>query len=408
MRLYRPVRSRLLLRPPRFFILLPIFTMIECIRTFRLYHELEESFGFSQWHYSARNALLIEVVDDSGAVGWGECYGPSEVTQSGIDSFYAPLLLGRDPLKNEASWQHMWRASLDFARKGIMMGAMSGLDMAMLDLKGKLLGVSASELMGGRMRDEVQCYATGMYFRKLPEDELLEVILDEAQTYVDQGFRAMKIKVGKNLEFDKRQIRAMRRKFPEIKLMADSNHAYDLCEAIEVGRVLEECDYKWFEEPLSPQHASMYRQLADKIDVPIATGECEQTRWGFESLLSAGGVHIAQPDLAYCGGPTEALKIRAIASSHGVNTVAHAWGTMLNLSSATHFLATNYFEPGRAESAEPMLEVDRTPNPMRDEMYDLGIEIVNGVAKVPTIPGLGVEPNRKALSNFCVNQTEKK
>ncbi|CAA6679627.1 MULTISPECIES: mandelate racemase/muconate lactonizing enzyme family protein [unclassified Lentimonas] len=381
--------------------------MIKSIRTYRLQHKLEESFGFSQWHYDCRHGLLVEVIDDSGAVGWGECYGPAEVTQSAINSFYAPLLIGWNPLQNEAAWQHCWRASLDFARKGIMMGAMSGIDMAMLDLKGKLLGVSASELMGGRLRDEVACYATGMYFKKVPEPELLAGILEEAKGYIAQGFKALKIKVGKNIEFDKLLVREMRKAFPDTRLMADSNHAYDLPEAIEVGRVLDECNYAWFEEPLSPQHRGLFRQLSDKLDVPIATGECEQTRWGFQDLLSAGGVQIAQPDLAYCGGPTEALKIRAIASSHGVNLVAHAWGTMLNLATATHFLATNYYEPGRAESAEPLLEVDRTPNPMRDEMYAVALEIKDGVATVPTAPGLGVEPDREALKQYCVQQTEK-
>lgn len=382
--------------------------MIKSIRTYRLQHKLEESFGFSQWHYDVRNALLVEIVDDSGAVGWGECYGPAEVTQCGINSFYAPLLIGWDPLRNEAAWQHCWRASLDFARKGVMMGGMSGLDMALLDLKGKLLGASVSELMGGRMRESVKCYATGMYFRKLPEPELLDVILEEAAGYVGQGYEAMKIKVGKNMAFDELQVRKMRETFPDIRLMADSNHAYDLPEAIKMGRVLDECSYGWFEEPLSPQHRGLFRQLADKLDIPIATGECEQTRWGFQDLLSEGGVSIAQPDLAYCGGPTEALKIRAIAASHGINTVPHAWGTMLNLATATHFLASNYVEPGRAEIAPPLLEVDRTPNPMRDEMYATALKIENGVVEVPTAPGLGVEPDRSALESFCVQKTETK
>ncbi len=381
--------------------------MIECIRTYRLQHKLEESFGFSQWHYDTRNALLVEIVDDSGAVGWGECYGPAEVTQSGISSFYAPLLIGWDPLKNEAAWQHCWRASLDFARKGIMMGAMSGLDMALLDLKGKLLNVSVSELMGGRVRDQVQCYATGMYFRKQPELALLETILTEAADYVNQGFGALKIKVGKNIAFDKQLIVAMRKTFPDSRLMADSNHAYDLPEAIEIGRVLDEQDYGWFEEPLSPEFKGKFRQLADKVNVPIATGECEQTRWGFQDLLESGGVHIAQPDLAYCGGPTEAVKIRTIASSHGINTVPHCWGTQLNLACATHFLATTTVEPGRAEITEPLLEKDLTPNPMRDEMYAIGVEIEGGAVKVPTAPGLGVEPDRGALESFCVQTTEK-
>ncbi|MCK5174434.1 MAG: mandelate racemase/muconate lactonizing enzyme family protein, partial [Planctomycetes bacterium] len=366
--------------------------MIECIRTYRLKHKLEESFGFSQWHYDTRQALLIEVVDDSGAIGWGECYGPAEVTQSAISSFYAPLLIRWNPLQNEAAWQHCWRASLDFARKGIMMGAMSGLDMAILDLKGKLLDVSASELMGGRMRETVRCYATGMYFRQVPESELLGLILEEAAGYVEQGYRALKIKVGKNIAFDKNLAAEMRGAFPDTRLMADSNHAYDLPEAIEVGRILDEHQYSWFEEPLSPSHAKLFARLAEKLDVPIAAGECEQTRWGFMDLLGHGGVQIAQPDLAYCGGPTEAIKIRSIASSFGINVVPHVWGTMLNMASATHFLASTYVEPGRAEVAEPLLEVDRTSNPMRDEMYSVSLNIADGQVEVPTSPGLGVEP----------------
>ncbi|OUX38389.1 MAG: galactonate dehydratase [Kiritimatiellaceae bacterium TMED266] len=382
--------------------------MIEAIRTYRLEHKLEESFGFSQWHYETRSNLLVEVVDDSGAVGWGECYGPATITQCAIDTFYAPLLLGGDPLKNEALWQHCWRASLDFAMKGPMMGAISGLDMALLDLKGKLLGVSVSELMGGRLRDEVACYATGMYFRQQPEEALIKTIVEEGAGYVAQGFGALKIKVGKNITFDKRLIIAMRESFPGVRLMADSNHAYDLPEAVEIGSLLSELDYKWFEEPLSPILAEQYRQLADTVAVPLAAGECEQTRFGFQALLSKGGIQIAQPDLAYCGGPTEALKIRSIASSMGVNTIAHCWGTQLNLACALHFLATTYEEPGRAEPMGPLLERDLTSNPMRDEMFAQSVEVVQGVARVPMVPGLGVEPDREALHQYCVQKTEKK
>ena len=147
---------------------------IAAIRTHLLEHTLSEPFGFSQWTYGKRNALLVEIVDDSGAIGWGECYGPGAVTQGAIHDFYAPLLIRWNPLRNEAAWHHCWQASLDFARKGIMMGAVSGLDMALLDLKGKLLDVSMSELIGGRVRDSLGCYATGMYFKDLGEDALLE------------------------------------------------------------------------------------------------------------------------------------------------------------------------------------------------------------------------------------------
>ena len=381
---------------------------IESIRTYLLEHKLDQPFGFSQWYYAKRNALLVEITTDSGASGWGECYGPAAVTQSAIATFYAPLLIGWDAMGNEAAWQHCWRASLDFARKGIMMGAMSGLDMAMMDLKGKLLCTSVSELMGGRLRDSVDCYATGMYYKDVPEDTLLADILEEAAGYVESGYRALKIKVGKNLAFDKRLIRKLRQQHPDIRLMADANHAFDLPEAVEIGRELDASNYSWFEEPLSPQHPERFRQLADKIDTPIATGECEQTRWGFDALISAGGVDILQPDLAYCGGPTEALKIRAIASAKGVGVIPHAWGTMLNLATALHFLATTYMEPGRLEAATPVLETDRTPNPMRDDMYAVSLDFGSGRVAVPTAPGLGVEPDREALSRYCIHKTETK
>ena len=310
-------------------------------------------------------------------------------------------------MQNEAAWQYCWRASLDFARKGIMIGAMSGLDMAMMDLKGKLLNVSASELMGGRLRDKLPCYATGMYFRKIPETQLLELILKEAADYVGQGYQALKIKIGKNIAFDKQLAVEIRRAFRSIRLMADANHAYDLPEAIGVGRVLDENEYEWFEEPLSPEFPLLYRQLHNKLDLPLATGESEQTRWGFQTLLTAGGVQIAQPDMGYCGGPSEAIKIRSIASALGVNVIPHVWGTMLNLACATHFLASTYIEPGRTEAVEALLEIDQTANPMKDEMYAVSLDVEDGMVKVPTTPGLGVEPDRSAMKAFCVQKTEK-
>lgn len=287
-----------------------------------------------------------------------------------------------------------------------MMGAMSGIDMALWDLKGKSLGLSVSELMGGRYRDTVPCYATGMYFRDIPEDALIDSLVAEAVEYSGQGFEAMKIKVGKNVAFDIDLIAAMREALPETTLMADSNHAYDLPEAIHVGHILDEYGFAWFEEPLSPEYESQFRQLHDKVDVPIATGECEQTRYGFQRLLSPGGVQIAQPDLAYCGGISEALKIRTVASAMGVNVIPHCWGTMLNLAAATHFLASGYREPGRGEDGGAILELDRTPNPLRDELFETPVEIDQATVQVPTAPGLGVVVDRSALQSFQVNETE--
>jgi D-galactarolactone cycloisomerase len=379
---------------------------IEGIRTYRLEHQLDEPFGFSQWSYSTRRALLVEVLAEGGASGWGECYGPAEVTQKAITSFYAPLLRGREALATDAIWHALWQASCDYARRGVMMGAISGIDMALWDLKGKVLGLPCAELMGGRLREQVPCYATGMYFKEMPEEQLIDRLCAEAVGYRGQGFGAMKIKVGKNVPFDLRLIAAMRRTLPQVTLMADANHAYDLPEAIRVGRALDEHGYAWFEEPLSPELPGVYRQLHEKLDIALAAGECEQTRWGFQSLLAAGGVQVAQPDLGFCGGPSEALKIRNVASSFGVNVVPHAWGTMFNLAAALHLLASGYQEPGRAEVAAAILEYDRTANPLRDDIFEKPLSIEHGIARVPVEPGLGVTVDRQAMHTFCVEGTE--
>ncbi|TRX57994.1 mandelate racemase/muconate lactonizing enzyme family protein [Thalassomonas sp. M1454] len=381
---------------------------IKCIKTHLVRCDLKQPFGFSQWSYDHRCVLIVEVITDTGVSGWGECYGPAEVIQTAVEKFYSPKVIGMDPISTEMIWHHMWRASLDFARGGVMMAAMSGIDMALWDLKGKLLGLSVSELMGGRCRDTVPCYATGMYFQDMPEDVLLKVLVEEACVYSEQGFKAMKIKVGKNPEFDIKLIELMRKALPNTILAADSNHAYDLPEAINVAKALEDNDYIWFEEPLSPEHPAQFKQLQETTRVAIATGECEQTRFGFKKLLEQGGVQLVQADLAYCGGPSEALKIRTIASAQGLNMIPHVWGTQLNLAAATHFLATAYSEPGRAESKPLFLEYDRTENPLRDELYSVNVEVRNGSAIVPTGVGLGVEINENALKQFSINSTETK
>jgi D-galactarolactone cycloisomerase len=260
--------------------------------------------------------------------------------------------------------------------------------------------------MGGQLRSQIPCYATGMYFKDMDEQALLSEMLDEAQSYIDEGFRAMKIKVGKRLDFDIKLIKAMRERFPDTVLAADSNHAYDLPEATRIAKLLDEYDYAWFEEPLSPEHPEKFRQLSDKCDIAIAAGECEQTRFGFQQLLSHGGIQLVQADLGYCGGPSEALKIRSISSSYGLNMIPHVWGTQFNLASACHFLATSYHEPGRSEEKELYLEYDRTENPLRDDIFKIKVQVDKGQAFVPAADGLGVEIDVDLMKKFVVCETE--
>ncbi|WP_448248452.1 mandelate racemase/muconate lactonizing enzyme family protein [Thalassotalea agariperforans] len=381
---------------------------IACIRTHHLRCHLDKPFGFSQWSYDQRNVLVIEIITDTGVSGWGECYGPADVIQGAVEKFYAPRILGEPALSTDAIWHKMWRSSLDFARGGVMMAAMSGIDMALWDLKGHALGLSVSDLMGGRLRDIVPCYATGMYYQDLPEEELLPLLVEEGVGFAKEGYKAMKIKVGKNIDFDEKFIVALREALPNTQLMADSNHAFDLPEAIRIGKVLDDNGYTWFEEPLSPEHPKLFRQLHEKVNLAIATGECEQTRWGYQKLIEAGGIQMLQADLAYCGGPSEALKIRTLASANGINMIPHVWGTQLNLAAATHFLATGYTEPGRAEEQKLLLEYDRTENPLRDELYEVMVKVDGGGAVVPTTPGLGVKIDKTILKTFDIHGTETK
>ena len=379
---------------------------ISCVRTYMLTCPLEEPFNFSQWQYSAREALLVRITSDDGVDGWGECYGPAAPTQAAISTFYAPRLLGMNALQTDVVWHDLWRSSLDFARRGLMMGAMSGIDMALWDLKGKVHGEPVSSLMCGRVRDRLPCYATGMYFRDRPDHVLIDELVGEAGRYHGEGFKGLKIKIGRNPGFDVRLVQEMRRALPDAVLMADSNHAYDLPEATAIGRVLEDQGFAWFEEPLSPEHPQLYRQLHDAVRVPLAAGESEQTRFGFQQLLAPGGIDIAQPDLAYCGGPSEGMKIRAVASSLGINVVPHVWGTMINLAAAAHFLASDYRYPGRAEQHGGILECDRTPNPLRDEVFSSSLVVEDGCVEVPSGPGLGIEVDLKAMQRFCGKEEE--
>ena len=379
---------------------------IACIRTYHLRCKLPEMLASPQERFDHRTALLVQLVTDTGVEGWGECAGPPEVTQTAVHSFYGPRLIGKDALQTDGLWHDMWRSSLRWARRGVMIAAISGIDMALWDLKGKALNRPVSEMMGGRLRDRVPCYATGLYVRDRPETELVPLLVEEAHGYVEAGYRAVKTQIGRNLAFDSALIRSLRAALPTTPLLADANRAYDLTEAMNIGRLLEEMNFASFEEPLSPEFPAQYRQLSDRLRIPISAGETEQTRWGFQSLLASGGVSIAQPDLSFCGGPTEAERIRAVSSSLGVNLTPHTDGTMLNLAAALHFLASDFRQPGRIEPSLIFLGRDGAPNPLRDAIFSVALEIDGGMAQVPTAPGLGVTVDVDEMRAFCACEQE--
>jgi D-galactarolactone cycloisomerase len=176
---------------------------IERIRTYRLSCPLPEILGYAQGRFGSRQALLVQIVTTDGLSGWGEASGPAAIAQCAISTFYAPKLIGKNALQTELLWNSMWRASREWARGGPMLAAMSAIDMALWDLKGKAMGLPVCELLGGKHRDRIPCYATGCYFRDLPEADLIPTLIDEARQYVNAGFRAVKVQIGRNLPFDR-------------------------------------------------------------------------------------------------------------------------------------------------------------------------------------------------------------
>ena len=368
------------------------------IETFVLKDSLEKSFFFSQWEYSERCICIVKITCSDGTYGWGEGYGPALILESGIE-FLKSQVIGENPLHNEVIWNKMYRKTLDFARRGVLVASMSAIDIAIWDIKGKLLNQPVGSLLGGVHRDYVVPYATGMYFTA--KDNPARDFELEAKRYLEKGFKAIKMKVGLGIDRDVSIVKHLRSIIgDDIKLMIDSNHAYTYIEALELAKKLEAYQISWFEEPVSPEFYEQYRELRQKTTIPIAGGECEYLRFGFHQLLRNKSVDIIQPDICACGGLTEAKRIASLASTYGVDVVPHTWGSSIGLHVALHFISNLESVPGRMFSPDFLLEFDQTENALREQLTFPILEMKNGKIKVPNAPGLGLEVDQDALHKF--------
>ena len=246
-----------------------------------------------------------------------------------------------------------------------MIQGLSGIDIALWDIKGKHFGVPAHRLMGGPLRTEVQAYATGLYRRK--SGDPIQYLAEEAAGYVAEGFKAVKLKVGFGVDEDAAVTRAVREAIgPDVALMVDANHAYDAVAAIRLGRMIEQHDIGWFEEPVPPEDLAGYRAVKAALSIPIAGGECEFTRYGFRELLVPRAVDIVQPDTCAAGGLSECKKIADMAEAFGVRYIPHVWGTGIAIAASLQLLAVlPSHTPASLAPIEPLLEFDRTEHPIR-------------------------------------------
>jgi len=374
--------------------------VIEKIESFILKDKLSKSFFFSQWEYSERCICVVKITTSDGQYGWGEGYGPASVLEAGIN-LLKPMVIGKNPLENEVIWSDMYRKTLDFARRGILVASMSAIDVALWDLKGKILGLPVSVLLGGAQRSQVRPYATGLYFSDYnnPSKDFDK----EVRQYIRKGFKAIKMKVGLGIKEDYKNVKRMREVIGEdIELMIDSNHAYTLREAVTLAKKLEPFDISWFEEPLSPEYYSQYNELRSKTTIPIAGGECEYLRFGFHQLLRNKSVDILQPDICASGGLTEAKKIAALASTYGIEIIPHTWGTAIGIHVALHFIANLESIPGRMMSPDFLMEFDQTENGLRERLTYPKIEMVDGMIDIPKRPGLGIDIDEAVLREYAI------
>jgi len=349
---------------------------------------------------STQDALVVRVHTDAGITGVGEVDASPTVVKAIIDappshaisSGLRELLLGEDPRDIERLWDRMYQGSIFYGRRGVGVMAMSGLDIALYDILGKALEVPAYRLMGGARRSSLPAYASTL----MPDTP------DEAEAHARevaaQGFGAIKFgwgPFGRDADLDEELVAAVRRGAGEgVDIMLDIGFGWrDAEHAIAMTRRLARYRPRWIEEPLPPDDVEGYARLADAVDVPIAAGEENTTRFEFAELIERGRLDVLQPDISRCGGLTEARRIAAMAHSRGRVCVPHAWSTGIISAASLHLLATL--------PVAPYLEYCIRPNPLNTGLVRNPVVVEGGRAAVPQAPGLGITLDEAELARFA-------
>jgi L-alanine-DL-glutamate epimerase-like enolase superfamily enzyme len=348
------------------------------------------TFTFHGW-------LIVEIFTDQGLVGIGNAALAPFVTKQLIDQYLAPLLIGQDPWDSEFLWQHMYRKTMAFGRKGVALVAISALDIAIWDLMGKAAKQPVFRLLGGRTKAKIPVYASRLY--SIPLDELVQ----EAAAYKAQGYKAMKLRFGwgpidgaegmaRNVEL----IRTVRETVgDEIDIMADAYMGWSLDYAKRMMRLIEPFNLRWLEEAIIPDDINGYHELRRFGTTPIAAGEHEFTSYGFRQMIEAKSLDYFQFDTNRVGGITAARKIQALAEAYSIPVVPHA-GQMHNY----HVVMASLNSP--IAEYFPMVDVE-VGNELFWYIFKGEPQAVDGHIDLDdNLPGLGLEIDEAALSRFKV------
>jgi L-alanine-DL-glutamate epimerase-like enolase superfamily enzyme len=354
--------------------------------------------AFATRRVERREYTVVRVRTTDGVEGTGYCYcgnrGGHLVTQF-VRGLLRDHVVNADPAAVETLWNNMYRDSVLLGRRGAAVRAISAVDLALWDVIGKSTGLPLHRLLGGPKGDRVPCYASGGYYWDNVDHD--KYVFDELRGYVEAGFAAVKIKVGRlALRDEVRRARAAREAIgPDVALMMDANNAWpDATTAITAINALAEVDPFWVEEPLMPDDIRGHATIRSKVRVPIATGEIEATRWGFQSLLEHGAADMLQPDATVLGGITEFRRVAAIAAAYDVPLYPH-WMHHLNASivaSVPNAIMVEYF---------PDLSVLNL-----GEVLQKPIRASDGSLPLPQEPGIGLTFDEAALERFAVDQWE--
>ncbi len=383
------------------------------IRTIPLSYRCDPPYGSAGGMQAARGGLLVEVETDDGVIGIGEAGVGGGSARHLIDSLLRPMLVGDDPLLIEALWQKMFARTRQFGRRGIVMNAISGIDIALWDIAGKVAKMPVYRLLGA-CRDRVEAYASGGFYQ---QGKSADDLAGEAEGYRARGFRGMKMKIGRNPstqthlrhlvgnaeqcevepEEDISRVAAVRKALgPKAKLMVDVNCAWSPAMAIEMGRALEPYRLYWIEEPVATDDIDGSARVAAALATPVAGYETEIGLYGFRELITRGAVDIVQPDIAWSGGFSECRRIAALAQAYHLTVAPHAFATAVTLVASLHFAA--------AIANALVLEFDQNPNGLRDELLKEPLRIDgDGMLRLPERPGLGIELDPGAVERYRIS-----
>ena len=353
---------------------------------------LDEPTSFATRSVSERHYVLVRIVADDDSSGIGFCYAGHRaggLSLVAILELLGPVLLQQDPQRTAGLWDEMYQEALLHGRVGSVMRAMSALDIALWDRNARAAGLPLWSYLGAVQTEAVPAYASGGYYRngKTPAQ-----LGEEMASYVDTGFRAVKMKVGRlDPDADAERVAAARDAIgSDIHLMLDANNAWsDVTEAMRaLDRFAPHRPY-WIEEPFSPDDIESHARLAERTDIPVATGEIEAGRWRHLELLTRRAAAVLQTDAAVCGGITEWRRIAAMSESFGV-TISPHWlhDLHVHLVAATSNATFVEFFPDAS-----VLNFRR--------LVDRQLDLRDGELLLPTGPGLGFDFDEDAVKKFA-------